>query len=291
MEEIIHTDMLTKYYGKIKGIEDVSITVNRGEIFGFLGPNGAGKTTTIRLFLNLLNPTRGEATIFGLDTKKDTLKIKERIGYIPGDLNLYRSMSGKDFLQYMGSLRTKPVAVEKLCEKFQVTTDRKIKGYSRGMKQKIGIVQAFMHDPELVIMDEPTSGLDPLMQREFYTFLKEEQQKGRTFFMSSHILSEVEKVCDRVGIIKEGSIVAVEDVGALKKKSGKFMEVTFSEKITKKDLDIPGISDISFQDHTAHFRVTGSMDDVIKHLSQFNIEDLTSKDLSIEDVFMHYYGG
>ena len=291
MEETIHTDMLTKYYGKIKGIEDVNITVNRGEIFGFLGPNGAGKTTTIRLFLNLLNPTRGEAKIFGLDTKKDTLKIKERIGYIPGDLNLYRSMSGKDFLQYMGSLRTKPVAVEKLCEKFQVTTDRKIKGYSRGMKQKIGIVQAFMHDPELVIMDEPTSGLDPLMQREFYTFLKEEQQKGRTFFISSHILSEVEKVCDRVGIIKEGSIVAVEDVGALKKKSGKFMEVTFSEKITKKDLDIPGISNILFQDHTVHFRVTGSMDNVIKHLSQFNIEDLTSKDLSIEDVFMHYYGG
>jgi ABC-2 type transport system ATP-binding protein len=291
MEEAIRTENLTKFYGKIRGIENVSITVHSGEIFGFLGPNGAGKTTTIRLFLDLIRPTRGGAEIFGLETQKNSLKIKSRIGYIPGDLSLYDTMSGKRFLQFASSLRTKePVMADALCERFQVTVDRKIKEYSKGMKQKIGIVQAFMHDPELVIMDEPTLGLDPLMQREFYTFLKEEQEKGRTFFISSHILSEVEKVCDRVGIIREGNIVAIEDVETLKKKSGRLMEVTFSNDITEEDLIIPQISIVSIENRTVRFKVTGTMDDVIKHLSHFEIKDLVSKGVSVEDIFMHYYG-
>ncbi len=289
--EVIRTDHLTKYYGKVKGIKDVTITVNRGETFGFLGPNGAGKTTTIRLLLNLINPTRGAAEIFGLDTKKDSLKIRGRIGYIPGDLSLYKSMSGEQFLKFVSSLRTKDASMtDTLLTRFQVTVDRKIKGYSKGMKQKIGIVQAFMHDPELVIMDEPTLGLDPLMQKEFYTFLKEEQQKGKTAFVSSHILSEVEKVCDRVGIIKDGTIVAVEDVETLKRKSGKVMEVTFAEPVTKKDLATPEISNVVIDNKTATFNVTGDMNKTIKHLSQFTITDLTAKELSIEDIFMHYYG-
>lgn len=291
MEEAIRTENLTKFYGKIRGIENVSITVHPGEIFGFLGPNGAGKTTTIRLFLDLIRPTRGRAEIFGLETQKNSLKIKSRIGYIPGDLSLYDTMSGKKFLQFVSSLRAKePVMADALCERFQVTVDRKIKEYSKGMKQKIGIVQAFMHDPELVIMDEPTLGLDPLMQREFYTFLKEEQEKGRTFFISSHILSEVEKVCDRVGIIREGNIVAIEDVETLKKKSGRLMEVTFSNDITEEDLDIPQISVVSIENRTVRFKVTGGMDDVIKHLSHFEIKDLVSRGVSVEDIFMHYYG-
>lgn len=291
MEEAIRTENLTKFYGKIRGIENVSITVHPGEIFGFLGPNGAGKTTTIRLFLDLIRPTRGRAEIFGLETQKNSLKIKSRIGYIPGDLSLYDTMSGKRFLQFVSSLRTKePVMADALCERFQVTVDRKIKEYSKGMKQKIGIVQAFMHDPELVIMDEPTLGLDPLMQREFYTFLKEEQEKGRTFFISSHILSEVEKVCDRVGIVREGNIVAIEDVETLKKKSGRLMEVTFSNDITEEDFNIPQISVVSIEDRTVRFKVTGNMDDVIKHLSHFEIKDLVSKGVSVEDIFMHYYG-
>jgi ABC-2 type transport system ATP-binding protein len=291
MEEAIRTENLTKFYGKIRGIENVSITVHPGEIFGFLGPNGAGKTTTIRLFLDLIRPTRGRAEIFGLETQKNSLKIKSRIGYIPGDLSLYDTMSGKRFLQFVSSLRTKaPVMADALCERFQVTVDRRIREYSKGMKQKIGIVQAFMHDPELVIMDEPTLGLDPLMQREFYTFLKEEQEKGRTFFISSHILSEVEKVCDRVGIIREGNIVAIEDVETLKKKSGRLMEVTFSNDITEEDLIIPQISIVSIENRTVRFKVTGTMDDVIKHLSHFEIKDLVSKGVSVEDIFMHYYG-
>ena len=289
--EVVHTKNLTKFYGKIKGIEDVDITVNQGEIFGFLGPNGAGKTTTIRLLLNLITPTRGKAEIFGLDTQKDSLAIKSRIGYIPGDLSLYDSFSGKEFLEFISALRTKEsLMTQTLCERFHVTLDRKIRGYSKGMKQKIGIVQAFMHDPELVIMDEPTLGLDPLMQKEFYTFLKEEKQKGKTFFMSSHILGEIEKVCDRVGIIKMGSIAAVENVENLKKKSGKHMEVTFATPVTEKDLSIPEISSISIEDTTAHLRVMGNMDTVIKHLSHFEITDLVSRELSIEDIFMHYYG-
>lgn len=291
MEEVIRTDHLTKYYGKIKGIKDVNITVNQGEIFGFLGPNGAGKTTTIRLLLNLINPTRGRAEIFGLDTQKDSLKIRSRIGYIPGDLSLYNSMSGEHFLKFVSSLRTKEASMtDTLLSRFQVTVDRKIKGYSKGMKQKVGIVQAFMHDPELVIMDEPTLGLDPLMQKEFYTFLKEEQQKGKTAFVSSHILSEVEKVCDRVGIIKDGTIVAVEDVETLKRKSGKVMEVTFKTPVTRKDLATPEISNVVIDKNTATFNVTGDMDKTIKHISQFTIIDLTAKELSIEDIFMHYYG-
>ena len=158
------------------------------------------------------------------------------------------------------------------------------------MKQKIGIVQAFMHDPELVIMDEPTLGLDPLMQKEFYAFLKEEKQKGKTFFISSHILGEIEKVCDRVGIIKMGSIAAVENVETLRKKSGKHMEVTFAAPIKETDLNIPEISSISIEDTTAYLRVMGNMDAVIKHLSRFEITDLVSRELSIEDIFMHYYG-
>ena len=291
MNDVIHTQKLTKYYGKVKGIKDVTLTVNQGEIFGFLGPNGAGKTTTIRLLLNLIKPTRGTAEIFGLDTQKDSLKIKSRIGYIPGDLSLYNFMSGEQFLKFVSSLRVnEAVMTDTLLTRFQVVVDRKIKGYSKGMKQKIGIVQAFMHDPELVIMDEPTLGLDPLMQKEFYTFLKEEQQKGKTAFVSSHILGELEKVCDRVGIIKDGTIVAVENVETLKKKSGKVMEVTFHTPVTKMDLDTPEISDVSIDKNTATFTVTGDMDKAIKHLSQFTISDLTAKELSIEDIFMHYYG-
>jgi ABC-2 type transport system ATP-binding protein len=291
MERVIHTEDLTKFYGKSRGIENVTITVHPGEIFGFLGPNGAGKTTTIRLLLDLIHPTRGRAEIFGLDTQNDSLKIRNRMGYIPGDLSLYGAMSGKGLLQFISSLRRKkPVMADALCERFQVTVDRKIKEYSKGMKQKVGIVQAFMHDPELVIMDEPTLGLDPLIQREFYTFLKEEQEKGKTFFISSHILSEVEKVCDRVGIIKEGDIKAVEDVETLKKKSGRLLEVTFLHDITEEDLDIPHISIVSIEDRTVRFRVTGTMDDVIKHLSHFEVQDLVSKGASLEDIFMDYYG-
>jgi ABC-2 type transport system ATP-binding protein len=292
MEEIICTENLTKFYGKIKGIEHVDLRVNRGEIFGFLGPNGAGKTTTIRLLMDLIKPTSGTAEIFGLDCQKDSLKIRKRIGYIPGDLRLYEFMSGEKFLQFISSLRTrKPVLTDTLLNRFDVTVNRKIKGFSMGMKQKLGIVQAFMHDPELVIMDEPTLGLDPLMQKEFYTFLKEEQEKGRTFFMSSHILSEVEKVSERVGIIKEGTIVAVEDVDSLRKKSGKVMEVEFAEDITEKDLDIPEITQVSIEGHTAHFRAMGDMDTVIKHVSQYTIKDVTARELSVEDMFMHYYEG
>jgi ABC-2 type transport system ATP-binding protein len=291
MEEVIHTENLTKFYGKSRGIENVTITVQPGEIFGFLGPNGAGKTTTIRLLLDLIHPTQGRAEILGLDSQKDSLKIRNRIGYIPGDLSLYDSMSGQGFLHFISSLRKRELQlVDALCERFQVTVDRKIKEYSKGMKQKLGIVQAFMHDPELVIMDEPTLGLDPLMQREFYSFIKEEQGKGKTFFISSHILHEVEKVCDRVGIIKEGNMKAVEDVETLKKKSGRFMEVTFSNTITEEDLDIPQISIVSIENRTVRFRVTGTMNDVIKHLSRFEIKDLVSKGASLEDIFMHYYG-
>ncbi len=187
---VIEIKNLTKYYGKIKGIENLSFTVNKGEIFGFLGPNGAGKTTTIRTILGFLTPTSGNAFILGKNVDKNIVELKQSIGYIPGDFNLYGHLTGKRFLDYFSSLRSSDMSLRKeLLEIFDIPLDRKIKGYSKGMKQKLSIVQAFMHNPQLVIMDEPTSGLDPLLQQKFYEFLKKEKEKGKTLFFSSHVLS------------------------------------------------------------------------------------------------------
>ena len=194
--DIIKTNELTKYYGKIKGIEDVTFSVEKGEIFGFLGPNGAGKTTTIRTLLGFLKPTSGEASIFGLDIQEDGIDIKQDIGHIPGDLNLYGHLTGEQFLDYFASLRNSGMyLLDELLSIFEVPLDRKIKGYSRGMKQKLAIIQAFMHDPDLVIMDEPTAGLDPLLQQKFYDFLRKEKRKGKTLFFSSHILHKIVGSC------------------------------------------------------------------------------------------------
>jgi len=220
--DVIETKNLTKYYGKIKGVEDLTFTVKKGEIFGFLGPNGAGKTTTIRTLLGYLHPTKGDAFIFGKNINENIVEIKANVGYIPGDLNLYGHLTGKQFLDYFASLRRRDMTLlGDLLEIFEVPLERKIKGYSKGMKQKLGIIQAFMDDPKLVIMDEPTSSLDPLLQQKFYKFLNKQKKKGKTMFFSSHVLSEVDKICDRVGIIRDGRLVALEDVESLKRKRGK----------------------------------------------------------------------
>ncbi|HEC80932.1 MAG TPA: ABC transporter ATP-binding protein [Thermoplasmatales archaeon] len=187
---VIETKSLTKYYGKTRGVEDLTFSVRKGEIFGFLGPNGAGKTTTIRTLLGFLKPTDGEAYVFGKNVKDNIVEIKRDIGYIPGDLNLYGHLTGQRFLDYFVSLRNQDATLlDELLEIFEVPLDRKIKGYSKGMKQKLGIIQAFMHDPDLVVMDEPTSSLDPLLQQRFYEFLHREKKKGKTMFFSSHIES------------------------------------------------------------------------------------------------------
>jgi ABC-2 type transport system ATP-binding protein len=286
--DIIEINNLTKYYGKIKGIEDVSFSVKKGEIFGFLGPNGAGKTTTIRTLLGFLKPTRGKAYIFGLDIEEDGIEIKQDVGYIPGDLNLYGHLTGRQFLNYFISLRDSDMYLfDELLSIFEVPLDRKIKGYSKGMKQKLGIIQAFMHDPELVVMDEPTAGLDPLLQQEFYKFLKKEKEKGRTMFFSSHILSEVDKLCDRVAIIRNGSLVALEDVDTLKNKKGKIIRVKIKEKPSK----FEGPTQIKVKDGWIQFVASDDIDYWIKKLAKYTILDIEINEFSLEDIFIRYYEG
>ena len=285
---VIETKDLTKYYGKIKGIENLNFSVKKGEIFGFLGPNGAGKTTTIRTLLGLLKPTRGEAYIFGKNIRDNIVEIRSKLGYIPGELALYEHLTGRQFLHYFSSLRNTTLPrLDELLQVFEIPLDRKIKSYSRGMKQKLGIVQAFMDDPELVIMDEPTSSLDPLLQQKFYDFLLSEKKKGRTMFFSSHILSEVDKICDRVAIIRDGNLVTVENIETLKSKRGKRIRL----KIKENPARFRGPRDMKILDGWIEFVATGNLDHWMKEISKFTVVDLEISDFSLEDIFIHYYRG
>ena len=284
--DVIETKNLTKYYGKIKGVEDLTFTVKKGEIFGFLGPNGAGKTTTIRTLLGYLHPTKGEAFIFGKNINENIVEIKTNVGYIPGDLNLYGHLTGKQFLDYFASLRRRDMTLlGDLLEIFEVPLERKIKGYSKGMKQKLGIIQAFMDDPTLVIMDEPTSSLDPLLQQKFYEFLNKQKKKGKTMFFSSHVLSEVDKICDRVGIIRDGRLVTLEDVESLKRKRGKKIKLKIKEKMET----FKGPKDMKIKDGGIEFIALDDIDHWIKKLAQYTILDLEINEFSMEDIFIHYY--
>ena len=285
---VIETHNLTKYYGKIKGVEDLTFSVKKGEIFGFLGPNGAGKTTTIRTLLGYLNPTRGSARIFGRNIETDMVDIKREVAYIPGDLNIYEHQTGKEFLNYFAALRNREMTLlDELLEIFYVPLERKLKGYSKGMKQKIGIIQAFMDDPDMVIMDEPTSGLDPLLQQKFYDFVLKQKKRGKTMFLSSHILSEVDRVCDRVGIIKEGNLIALEDVETLKQKRGKIVRL----KIKEKPETFKGPKDMKIKDGWIEFIALDNIDSLIKKFSKYTVLDLVINDFSLEDIFIHYYEG
>lgn len=285
---VIETKKLTKFYGKIKGVEDLTFNVKKGEIFGFLGPNGAGKTTTIRTLLGYLNKTSGEAYIFGKDIENNIVEIKQEVGYIPGDLNIYGHMTGKQFLDYFSSLRNRDMSLlDEMLEIFELPLDRKVKGYSKGMKQKLGIIQAFMDNPEMVIMDEPTSGLDPLLQQKFYEFLLKQKKKGKTIFFSSHVLSEVDKICDRVGIIRDGKLVTLENVETLKNKSGKKIRLRIKEKPEK----FKGPKDMKIKNGWIEFVTTDNIDKWIKKFSKYTVLDLDINDFSLEDIFIHYYEG
>ncbi len=291
METIIQTTNLTKFYGKSRGIKDVSITVNKGDIFGFLGPNGAGKSTTIRTILDFIRPTSGSATIFGMDCRKDSVAIRKRIGYIPGDFGLYGHMTGWKFLEYFGGVRGgfDAASATELANRMDIKLDRKMKEYSRGMRQKVAIIQAFMNSPDLIIMDEPTNGLDPLVQQSFMDMLRERADRGTTIFMSSHVLSEVEKACNRVAIIKEGSIVAEEKVDELRQKSGKVLEVRFKEPLNREIFYLPGISNVTRSNGTYRMTVTGNMEELLKEISAYKLADINIHQMTLEDIFMHYY--
>ena len=289
---VIDTAKLTKYYGKQLGIEDVDLEVKRGEVFGYLGPNGAGKTTTIRTLLDFIRPTRGSATVFGLDVRQSSVDIHRRVGYLNGELALYNNMTGEDLLKYLGNLRggLDWKYVRELAARFQCDLPRRIQGLSLGNKQKLGLLRAFMHKPELLILDEPTNGLDPLMQHEFYDLLTETKKEGRTIFLSSHILPEVEKVCDRVGIIRQGKLVTVETIETLKSHSVRQLEIHFARAIPKEKFsNVPGIRDILVQDKLLTCNVVGSLDALVKAAAQFEVINIISHEPSLEDIFMTNY--
>jgi ABC-2 type transport system ATP-binding protein len=291
MESVIQTENLTKYYGKSRGIENVNITVNKGDIFGFLGPNGAGKSTMIRTLLDFIRPSSGSATIFGLDCQKDTVAIKKRIGYIPGDFGLFGNMTGWKYLEYFGKVRGgyDAEAAKALARRLDIKPDRKMKEYSRGMRQKMAIIQAFMNNPDLIVMDEPTNGLDPLVQQTFMDMLLEEAGHGTTIFMSSHVLSEVEKVCNRVAIIKDGQIATEEKVEDLRKKSGSVIQVKFTEEVGPDLFRIPGVINPTQQNGHLKMTVTGNMEGVLGEISRHKVADISIHQMTLEEIFMHYY--
>ncbi|OPY27237.1 MAG: putative branched-chain amino acid transport ATP-binding protein LivG [Methanocella sp. PtaU1.Bin125] len=290
METIIQTTNLTKFYGKNRGISDVNITVRKGDIFGFLGPNGAGKSTTIRTLLDFIRPTGGSATIFGLDCQKESLAIRRRVGYIPAEANLYGHMTGWKYLEYLGGIRGRydPESAHKYAERFGIRLDRRMREYSSGMRQKVIIIQALMSDPDLVIMDEPTKGLDPLVQQTFMDVIREEAARGKTIFMSSHVLSEVEKVCNRVAIIRNGLIVAEEDMESLKRKSGKVIEVKF-RGAKPEPFIVAGAGNVAKLDGYYKMTATGDIRSVLRDLAAFDVEDVNIHPMTLDDIFMQYY--
>jgi ABC-2 type transport system ATP-binding protein len=293
-EPAIRTLGLTKFYGKHRGIEDVDLSVTAGEVFGFLGPNGAGKSTTIRLLLDLLRPTSGAASVLGLNPRTDALAVREQVGYLPGDLSMYPAMTGRQLCTYFASLRgiAAPRLIGPLAERLHLDLDRSIGDYSTGNRQKVGLVQAFMHEPELLILDEPTSGLDPLMQQEFYTMVDEVKESGRTVFLSSHLLPEVEKVADRVGIIRDGTMVTVEEVATLKRQAIRRMEIQFAKRTDPspfKTLSAVRKVDLSDDGLTVMLVVEGSIDGVVKTAASYEVHNIVSHDGDLEDVFLEYY--
>ncbi len=296
MAGMIEGERLTKSYGGKRGIVDVSFQVEEGEVFGFLGPNGAGKTTTIRLLMALLHADAGSARIAGLDCWKQSLEIKRLIGYMPGEPALDPNLTGGQILEYFAHLRggVDYAYLKQLIQRFELDTSRKFRQYSTGNKRKVVLIQAFMHRPRLLILDEPTSGLDPLNQQEFDRMVKEAQDEGRTVFLSSHILSEVEKTCTRVGIIRDGRLVRIGDVAEVKAIKRYEITITFASAIpteTFKTLD--GVADVETLNHGHGVRLAmqGSADAVIKAAARFPVVSLTSYEPSLEDIFLRYYEG
>lgn len=284
---------LTKTYGRDRGIENVNLQVEEGEIFGFIGPNGAGKSTTIRLLLNLLFPTAGKAQIMGMDVVRDSKKIKSHTGYVPSDANAYTHMKSDEFLRYCGRFfRPEGNAgrIHELTELFEVDRKRKISDLSMGNRKKISIIQSLLHHPKLLIVDEPTMGLDPLMQSRFFELLRSENNKGMTVFYSSHTLSDVQMLCRRVAIIREGMIIKVEEIETLRKRQLKKIYIEFNDQNDNPLMNLPGIEDTPLvSGRTVKFLFSGDINRLLSTLSNKNITDMTIEEPSLEEIFMHYY--
>ena len=293
MTAIIETEKLTKSYGVHRGIVDVDLEVDSGEVFGFLGPNGAGKTTTIRTLLDHIRPTSGVARIFGIGTTVDPSAIHRRLGYIPGEFTLYDRLTGGQTLRYFASLRggVDRAYQASLVERFEIDPSRRFKEYSKGNKQKIGLVIALQHRPDLLILDEPTSGLDPLVQQSFYELVREARAEGRTVFLSSHILSEVERTCDRVAIIRDGRLARVDRVEALRDLAHHQVELQFVGNVPAAEFAaLPGVTEVTAEDHRLRLRVAGSITPVVQAAARHEIVDFVSREPSLEEIFLAEYG-
>jgi ABC-2 type transport system ATP-binding protein len=293
MTAVIQTEKLTKYYGTHRGVIDVDLEINQGEIFGFLGPNGAGKTTTIRVLLDLIRPTSGVAKVFGIVASEDPVAIHKRVGYVPGEFALYDRLTGKQTLEYFANLRggVDKAYQQSLIELFDLDPSRRFKEYSKGNKQKVGLIIALQHKPELLILDEPTSGLDPLVQQTFFNTLREAVKSGATIFLSSHILSEVEKSCDRVAIIREGKIVKLDTVDGLRDLAHHQVELRFAGTVPVNAFEaLPGVSDVHADDHVLRLRVAGAITPVVQTAAKYELLDFVSREPSLEETFLAQYG-
>jgi ABC-type multidrug transport system ATPase subunit len=293
MTAVIETEQLTKHYGSHRGIIEVDLAVQQGEVFGFLGPNGAGKTTTIRVLLDLIRPSSGHARVFGIESSADPVAIHRRIGYIPGEFTLYDRLTGKQTLEYFANLRggVDPAYQRALVERFELDASRRFREYSKGNKQKVGVIVALQHRPELLILDEPTSGLDPLVQQTFFATLREAVRDGTTVFLSSHILSEVEKSADRVAIIRDGRIVKTDTVEGLRDLAHHQVELRFAGPVPASAFaNLPGVSDLSAEDHVLRMRVAGAITPVVQAAARFELLDFVSREPSLEETFLAQYG-
>lgn len=291
MNNVIEISKLTKYYGKARGIIDVSFAVRQGEIFGFIGPNGAGKSTTIRTLLGLLFPTSGSATIFGRDCIRYGSEIRRGIGYLPAEVYYYDNMRVLELLKYSASFygRVDLNRIHELAEIMDLELGRKIDDLSYGNKKKVGIVQGLLHRPKLIILDEPTSGLDPLMQKNFFELIREENRNGATVLMSSHILSEVQKLCSRVAIIKEGRVIKLEEINALRQTAYRKVRLEFISGVPDSIAEAPGVSGLTRENGEVTFLFAGDINDLVRRVSAAPLKNLTIEEPDLEEIFMHYY--
>jgi ABC-2 type transport system ATP-binding protein len=291
-EVAIRTDDLVKTYGRNRGLAGLDIEVNTAEVYGFLGPNGAGKSTTIRILLDLIRPTSGRVTVLGGDPRAAGPALRRRIGYLAGDFVVDGRQNGNELLSYLANLRggVPRARIDELADRLDLDLSRKIKGLSKGNRQKLGVVQAFMHSPELLILDEPTSGLDPFLQQEFVAMVREAKAAGQTIFMSSHVMSEVQQTADRVGIVREGRLVTVERVEDLRERAIRRVEIHFADPVTAEEFAaLPGVSDVNVADGYLRCRLDGRAEALIKAAARHSVVSLLSEEPDLEELFFTYY--
>ena len=292
MSSAVVCEGLTKYFGPVHAVEDLSFTVEPGEVVGFLGPNGAGKTTTIRVLLDLIRPTRGRVEVLGANPRRGSVAVRRRVGYVAGDLALYNRLTGRQLLQFVAALRgTRSLApAEDLADRIGVALDRRIGTLSRGNRQKIGVVQAFSHEPELLVLDEPTSGLDPVSQRTFRVLVREATARGAAVLLSSHVLSEVQRIADRVAIVRSGRLVTIEPMRDLEAKALRVVEIRFAGPVRPEAFaSLPGVRSIEIDGDLLRASVAGPVDALVKAASRFTVDSISGNEADLEDVFLAYY--